>query len=252
MPSNNGNGDTYGPLDYLAYVPFELAAAVGGEWDSLPAAHGAATPSTSSACRHVPLGRRVARPRLGLALAFAWAAFPVHGFALETNSNDALVAALVWGPSGAPSLGRGGACLALGGRKFAPLPLAPLSRRKPRPGPRRNLLPFAAGLATRRPRSGGCCCSRHDGIRAFWSRTIGYQVGRDSPFSIWGAEPARGCAPSSRVVPVVAVAPSRCSRSPAAARPARDGRARAALHRDRAHPDALVLPLHPVVLRRSR
>jgi hypothetical protein len=28
-----------------------------------------------------------------------------------------------------------------------------------------------------------------DGIRAFWSRTIGYQLGRDSPFSIWGQYP---------------------------------------------------------------
>ena len=29
-----------------------------------------------------------------------------------------------------------------------------------------------------------------DGVRAFWSRTLGYQFGRDSPFSIWGQYPA--------------------------------------------------------------
>ena len=28
-----------------------------------------------------------------------------------------------------------------------------------------------------------------DGLRAFWSRTIGYQLGRESPFSIWGQYP---------------------------------------------------------------
>ena len=28
-----------------------------------------------------------------------------------------------------------------------------------------------------------------DGVTAFWSRTIGYQLDRDSPFSIWGQHP---------------------------------------------------------------
>ena len=28
-----------------------------------------------------------------------------------------------------------------------------------------------------------------NGVRAFWSRTVGYQLGRDSPFSIWGQYP---------------------------------------------------------------
>ena len=37
-----GNGDTYGPVNYLAYVPFEQAIPWSGEWDGLPAAHGAA------------------------------------------------------------------------------------------------------------------------------------------------------------------------------------------------------------------
>ena len=35
-------GDTYGPLSYLAYVPFEQALPWSGRWDDLPAAHGAA------------------------------------------------------------------------------------------------------------------------------------------------------------------------------------------------------------------
>ncbi len=36
------HGDTYGPLSYLTYVPFEQALPWGGKWDDLPAAHGAA------------------------------------------------------------------------------------------------------------------------------------------------------------------------------------------------------------------
>jgi hypothetical protein len=39
MPDDNPHGDTYGPLNYLAYVPFELVAPWSGEWDDLPAAH---------------------------------------------------------------------------------------------------------------------------------------------------------------------------------------------------------------------
>ena len=35
-------GDTYGPVNYLLYVPFEQAMPWSGAWDDLPAAHGAA------------------------------------------------------------------------------------------------------------------------------------------------------------------------------------------------------------------
>ena len=42
FPEENPFGDTYGPANYYAYVPFELALPWSGEWDELPAAHGAA------------------------------------------------------------------------------------------------------------------------------------------------------------------------------------------------------------------
>ncbi|MFL5854585.1 MAG: hypothetical protein ACJ77G_19210, partial [Solirubrobacteraceae bacterium] len=42
FPSDNGHGDTYGPINYVAYVPFELAFPWKGKWDDLPAAHAAA------------------------------------------------------------------------------------------------------------------------------------------------------------------------------------------------------------------
>ena len=42
FPDDVPTGDTYGPASYVAYVPFELAMPWSGEWDGLPAAHGAA------------------------------------------------------------------------------------------------------------------------------------------------------------------------------------------------------------------
>src|SRR5215207_4415165 len=39
---NDVHGDTYGPVNYLAYVPFELIFPWDGTWDSVPAAHAAA------------------------------------------------------------------------------------------------------------------------------------------------------------------------------------------------------------------
>ena len=43
FPADCSTCDTYGPLNYIAYVPFELTQPWHGTWDSLPAAHGAAT-----------------------------------------------------------------------------------------------------------------------------------------------------------------------------------------------------------------
>ncbi|MEJ7716242.1 MAG: hypothetical protein WKF40_11400 [Thermoleophilaceae bacterium] len=117
-------GDTYGPVDYLSYVPFEQAMPWSGAWDDLPAAHGAAIAfDLLTLAGLILLGMRLrAGPpgrELGLALGFAWAAYPYALFALETNSNDSLVGlftvlamlALTLGParSGASAAARGAA-----------------------------------------------------------------------------------------------------------------------------------------------
>ena len=80
-----------------------------------------------------------------MGLALAWAAFPFTAFALETNSNDSLVAAmLIWGLVLARHpIGRG---LMLGlalGTKFAPAILLPLWSRQPVPAPRAGAQPAA-------------------------------------------------------------------------------------------------------------
>jgi len=64
--------------------------------DDLPAAHAAAIFFDLLAIGLLFLiGRRVRGPSLGVALAYGWAAYPFTLFALESNSNDTLVAVLV-------------------------------------------------------------------------------------------------------------------------------------------------------------
>lgn len=166
-----------------------------GKWDDLPAAHGAAVLFDGlTLLALLVLGWRLAGRRMGLTFAIAWAAFPFTAFTLSSNSNDALIAACVaWGLVLATRpLGRG-AMIGLGvAAKVAPAILVPLwarhpfPRRDPASGPRR-LLAYLGGLALAALLTGWVLfLDGTDGIRAFWSRTIGYQADRESPFSIWG------------------------------------------------------------------
>lgn len=199
FPDDCGRCDTYGPLNYLAYVPFEVAQPWSGRWDSLPAAHGAAaTFDLLCVAGMLMLGWRLGGLRLGAALALGWGAFPFTAYTLESNANDALVAAaLIWGlVFAARPLLRG---LMLGfavATKFGPAILVLLWSRAPFPRPRAadrgwtGRLRFVAGLAAAALAVGWVLLlDGDDGLRAFWSRTIAYQFGRESPFSIWGQYP---------------------------------------------------------------
>jgi Glycosyltransferase family 87 len=184
------HGDTYGPAGYLLYVPFEQALPWSGAWDDLPAAHGAAIVFDLLVIGGLLLlGRRLRPGRegvvLGVALAYAWVAYPYTAFVLESNSNDSLVALACVGALLAltlrPRAGGAAAGVALGlgaAAKFVPLALAPLFAR-------RTPLVLAAALAltiaiTVLP------FIPDGGLRELYDRTIGYQAGRPSPFSIWG------------------------------------------------------------------
>src|SRR2546423_6923141 len=97
FPKENEHGDTYGPVDSLLYVPFEAAMPFHGKWDDRPAAHGAAIFfDLLTIAGLLVLGRRLrAGPQgraLGVALAYAWAAFPYTLYTMNSNSNDTLVA----------------------------------------------------------------------------------------------------------------------------------------------------------------
>jgi hypothetical protein len=190
---DNEHGDTYGPVNYLFYVPFEQALPFDGKWADLPAAHAAAIAfDTFTMLGLFVLGRRLrAGPRgtaLGVALAYAWAAFPYTLFALNCNSNDALVAmVLIWALVFLRSAPGRGLLLGLGAAaKFAPLALVPLfatagSRHRWRSAAIVLALVALVVVAAFVPFIPG-----HGGIRAVYDRTLGYQAGRASPFSIWG------------------------------------------------------------------
>jgi len=198
FPSDDASGDTYGPVAYYAYVPFEQALPWSGTWDDLPAAHAASIffdLGTMGAL--FLLGRRLRRGRrgtdLGILLCFAWAACPYTAFALESNTNDALVslglaATLLCLTSPIPR----GITLGLTSMtKFAPLALGPLFATYGATAGRsvrryaRVIIPFTIAFAL--TVLVVCFQALQDpGLSTFWHRTIAEQGGRDSPFSIWG------------------------------------------------------------------
>jgi len=183
FPADNPHGDTYGPIAYAAYVPFEQIWPWSGTWNDLPAAHGAAV-VFDLLCMGLLLliGWRLRGPPLGIALAYAWAAYPFTLYAMNCNVNDALVGALVLAAiAAAAKPGRRGLFVALAGMaKFAPLGLAPLMATHTR-GVRRYTLGLVAGLA-----ACAALIAAYGGPHAFFDRTLGFQAQRDSPFSIWG------------------------------------------------------------------
>jgi hypothetical protein len=205
FPSDDQSGDTYGPVAYYSYVPFEQVLPWSGSWDDLPAAHAASIFfDLATMAGLFLLGRRIRRGRrgtdLGILLCFAWAACPYTAFALESNTNDALV-----------SLGLCATLLCLTApvargitlglsamTKFAPLALGPLFATYGATNGDRSMrryarvvIPFTiAFVATILV---VCFQALQDpGLSTFWHRTLAEQGGRDSPFSIWGQDHSLG------------------------------------------------------------
>ena len=218
-------GDTYGPVNYLAYVPFEQAMPWSGGWDDLPAAHGAAIAfDLVTLVGLVLLGRRLRPGRegraLGIVLGFAWAAYPYALFTLATNSNDSIVAmftvlamlALTLDPArrSLAAVARGAAIGLGAAAKFAPLALAPLFAAGCSRGgdtPRRRLtgaLLFSAALLAVAAAVFGPFMP-DGGAREIYDRTLGYQASRPSPFSVWGQVDGLGWLHSAAKVAAVAL-----------------------------------------------
>ncbi len=189
-------GDVYGPVNYLAYVPFEQALPWSGSWDEVSAARAAALGfELLTALALFALGRRLRAGTeggtLGISLAYAWLAFPFTMYTLGSSFNDGLVALLVVCSllvlSSPPA--RGALAALAGLTKFGPLILAPL---------------LAAGHGERRPRTlilftlaflvtaavVTIPLLPDGGFRELYDRTLGYQASRGSPFSLWGQAPS--------------------------------------------------------------
>ncbi|HEV3034013.1 MAG TPA: hypothetical protein VGX72_04405 [Solirubrobacteraceae bacterium] len=214
-PADNEHGDTYGPVNYETYVPFEQIFGWSGKWDDLPAAHAAAIFFDLLATALLFLiGRRMRGPTLGVALAYAWVAYPFTLYALESNSNDSLVGALALAAVLAASYrsrlagaGRGVLATLAGLTKFAPLALAPLLATHGLSGlslARRArllalyVLAFAGTVALV-----SIPALRHDSLHTIYERTIAYQSNRGSPFSVWGLYGLQGV---EHVVELVVIA----------------------------------------------
>jgi hypothetical protein len=184
FPDDNEHGNTYGPVNYLAYIPFEQLMPWKGTWDDLPAAHGAALVFDLAVVALLfLLGRRIRGPGTGVVLAYTWVAFPFSLFVSNTNANDALPAALVLAALLVlrHPVGRGALIALAGLTKFAPLALVPLFARA-----KGSMVRFALGFVVTAVVVSILIFVNGGTLREFWDATIGYQADRGSPFSIYG------------------------------------------------------------------
>jgi hypothetical protein len=187
----NPLGDTYGPVSYLAYIPGYLIFGWSHKWDTLPAVHATSILFDLLALVGLALvGRRLGGPRLAATLAFAWAAWPFTQYASSSNTNDAIMPVLlVFGFLALTSdLGRGAAVAISGWTKFASLLLLPLWSGYPEARRPRHIARTIVGFALATVAVFFVLFldpSPAHAVRVFFDRTVRFQIGRDSPFSLW-------------------------------------------------------------------
>ena len=143
----------------------------------------------AAAARPAAARRAATGTVLGVALAYAWVAYPYTTFVLESNSNDTLVAVACVG------------ALLRRDRSRATAPRAAVAAAGDRAAGRGREVrdrgagaPVRAAVAGRAARRRSCSWWRSrsspfipdGGLRELYDRTVGYQASRPSPFSIWG------------------------------------------------------------------
>src|SRR5262245_4156699 len=137
------------------------------------------------------LGARMGGARMAATLAFAWAAYPFTQYVSSLNTNDAIPPAfLIFGLIVASSAWARGASLALScWTKFAGLLLIPLWASYPEGLTRpRAKAAFAVGFLAATPLAVWVLLLEPHPLHAagtFYRRTFSFQLGRESPFSIW-------------------------------------------------------------------
>ena len=196
----NPLGDTYGPVNYDAYLPGLWVFGWSGKWDNLPAVHFTTLLFDLLALLGLAaVGYRFGGAQLAAVLAFAWAANPFTQYVSSSNTNDAIMPAfLIWGFWAASSHSGRGALTALAAwTKLAALVVAPLWATYPNARNVRALTVFGAVFS-----AVSVVCflplilDAHpiDAFRVFYERTFEIQFDRQSPFSLWdwGTYHARG------------------------------------------------------------
>lgn len=189
------HGDTYGPFNYLIYVPATWIAGLFGVVDTSPYAVRATALAADLACVALLaiVAWRVASTRAAAFAAAAWLTYPETAFALQNNTNDALMVAFVLAAMAAlhRPLVRG---LLLGiavGIKFAPVvALGPLLFRGTNEGSARYLRPVhealrvTAGLALALVVGAGIVFAVGDA--SAFPDAVAFQARRTSNLSVWG------------------------------------------------------------------
>jgi hypothetical protein len=195
MPDSIGTGDTYGPLNYLLYVPFLWLFGWSGEWDYLPAAHGVtAFAFVVGALCMLVAGWRYAGARGAAAMFFAWAVFPYTLYSTNNNTNDVIVAAVaaVGLATAVSPLARGATVAAGFAIKLFPIVLAPLWMLHDGTRKRAPILDFLLGgmgvvlltfwvLALEG--------NPIEGLRIFYEHTLAFQGERETPWTIFAQVP---------------------------------------------------------------
>jgi hypothetical protein len=205
-PQNNVHGDTYGPVNYYAYVPFRAIFGWSGSWDQLPASHAAAIAFDLLTLFGLYfLGRQIRGPTMGTLFVYMWASYPFTLYALSSNSNDSLVALLlvlalllIRSPPG-----RGVAMALAGFMKFAPLVLWPLLARGTDDRPSRRSLASYTVAFTVTAVVVMLPVLLDNNLSVFWHDSLKSQIDRTSPFSIWGLWGGLGV--EQRIVEVLTV-----------------------------------------------
>jgi hypothetical protein len=195
--SANPEGDTYGPVAYESYIPGYAFLGWSGKWDTLPAAHFTAIAFDLLTMLGLFLvGLRFGGQRLGAVLAFAWAAYPFTQYVSNSNTNDAIMPCfLVWGFWLVSKPAARGVLAALSGwTKFASLLVVPLWLTYPGRRPSKG---FVYGFVAATLAAFSILLFAHDPFHeahVFWTRTVGFQIGRAAPWSLWdwGQYHARG------------------------------------------------------------
>ncbi len=195
MPEEVGTGDTYGPLNYLLYVPFLWIFGWSGEWDFLPVAHAVtALAFVVGAISMLVAGRRYAGAQGGAAMLFAWAVFPYTLYSANNNTNDIIVAAIaaVAVATATSPLARGASVVAGFAVKLFPLILAPLWMLHDGTRRRGPLLDFVLGGVGIFLLTFWVLALNGDpisGMQIFYEKTLAFQGGRETPWTIFAQVP---------------------------------------------------------------
>jgi hypothetical protein len=213
---NDEHMDTYGPANYLAYDPFvriweptQQEIERPDDYEVFAARAATLTFDALTILGLFLLGLQLRRGRpgrmLGLALAYGWVSFPYTLFPITVNTNDTLISMLVvYALLGLTSAPARGAMIALAGAaKFAPLALAPLFASGRGESRLRSWVWFGLAVAVVVATTVLPFIPGEGGLRLFYDQTLGFQLSRESPFSLWGQNP--GLDPLLAAVKVAAI-----------------------------------------------